>query len=67
MVGITDENGRVLKHYAQDTVNRKRYVIIALENQTDPNTCSVIDIDALEPDIRAELVALVNSSECQSV
>lgn len=67
MVGITDENGRVLKHYAQDTINRKRYVIIALENQTDPNTCSVIDIDALEPDIRAELVALVNSSECQTV
>lgn len=65
MVGITDENGKVLKHYAQDTVSRKRYVVIALENQTDPNTCSVVDIDALEPSIRAELVALVNSSECQ--
>lgn len=67
MVGITDVNGKVLKHYAQDTINRKRYIIIALENQTDPNTCSVVDIDALDPDIRAELVALVNSSECQSV
>lgn len=65
MVGITDENGKVLKHYAQDTISRKRYVVIALENQTDPNTCSVVDIDALEPSIRAELVALVNSSECQ--
>ena len=65
MVGITDENGKLLKHYAQDTVTRKRYILIALENQTDPNTCSVVDMDALEQNVRAELVALVNSSECQ--
>ena len=65
MVGITDENGKLLKHYAQDTVTRKRYILIALENQTDPNTCSVVDMDALEQNVRAELVALVNSPECQ--
>ena len=64
MVGITDENGKLLKHYAQDTVTRKRYILIALENQTDPNTCSVVDMDALEQNVRAELVALVNSPEC---
>lgn len=67
MVGITDMNGKLLKHYAQDTVTRKRYVIIALCNENDPNTCSVVDIDELDSNIRAELVALVNSSECQSV
>lgn len=65
MVGITDENGKLLKHYAQDTVTRKRYILIALENQTDPNTCSVVDMDALEQNVRAELVSLVNSPECQ--
>lgn len=67
MVGITDINGKVLKHYAQDTVNRKRYVVIALENENDPETCSVIDIDDVDANIRAELVSLVNSSECQTV
>jgi hypothetical protein len=65
MVGITDENGKLLKHYAQDTVTRKRYILIALENQTDPNTCSVVDMDALEQNVRAELISLVNSPECQ--
>ena len=67
MVGITDTNGKLLKHYAQDTVNRKRYIIIALSNESDPDTCSVVDIDSLDSSIRAELVNLVNSSECQSV
>lgn len=65
MTGLTDINGKILKHYAQDTVNFKRYIIIALENQTDPNTCSVVDIDDLEANIRSELVALVNSQEAQ--
>jgi len=65
MVGVTDVNGKLLKHYAQDFINHKRYIIIALQNETDPNTCSVVDIDDLEPNIRAELVALVNSTECQ--
>ena len=67
MVGITDTNGKLLKHYAQDTVNRKRYIIIALSNESDPDTCSVVDIDSLDSNIRAELVNLVNSSECQSL
>ena len=67
MVGIVDINGKVLKHYAQDTINRKRYIIIALCNENDPETCSVVNIDDLEPSIRSELVALVNSPEGQSV
>lgn len=65
MVGVTDINGKLLKHYAQDFINHKRYVIIALQNETDPSTCSVVDIDDLDPAIRSELVALVNSPECQ--
>lgn len=67
MVGLTDVNGKVLKHYAQDTINYKRYIIIALQNETDPDTCSVVDIDDLESNIRSELVALVNSQEGQFV
>lgn len=65
MVGVTDINGKLLKHYAQDFINHKRYVIVALQNETDPSTCSVVDIDDLDPTIRSELVALVNSPECQ--
>lgn len=67
MVGIVDMNGKLLKHYAQDTISRKRYIIIALSNESNPDTCSVVDIDELDSNIRAELVALVNSPECQMV
>ena len=46
-------------------VTRARYIIISLQNDTDKDTCSVVDIDALDSDTRAELVNLVNSEECQ--
>lgn len=67
MVGITDINGKILKHYAQDFVNHKRYVLVSLQNGDDTDSCSVIDIDDLDSNIRSELIALVNSPECQSV
>lgn len=67
MVGITDIDGRILKHYAQDFINHKRYIIISLQNGDDINTCSVVDIDDLDANIRSELIALVNSPECQAV
>lgn len=67
MVGITDINGKILKHYAQDFVNHKRYVLVSLQNGDDIDSCSVIDIDDLDSNIRSELIALVNSPECQSV
>ena len=67
MVGITDINGKILKHYAQDFVNHKRYVLVSLQNGDDTDSCSVIDIDDLDSNIRSELIALVNSTECQSV
>jgi len=65
MSGLYSLSGKPLKHYAQDTITRQRYVIIALQNDTDPDTCSVVDIDALDADTRAELLNLVNSDECQ--
>ena len=66
MSGVIDPNtGKPLRHYAQDLVTRARYIIISLQNDTDPDTCSVVDIDALDADTRAELVNLVNSDECQ--
>ena len=65
MSGLNSLSGKPLKHYAQDTITRQRYVLIALQNDTDPDTCSVVDIDALDADTRAELLNLVNSDECQ--
>ena len=62
---INPETGKPLRHYAQDLVTRARYIIISLQNDTDKDTCSVVDIDALDSDTRAELVNLVNSEECQ--
>lgn len=65
MSGLNSLSGKPLKHYAQDTITRQRYVLIALQNDTDPDTCSVVDIDALDADTRAELLNYVNSDECQ--
>lgn len=68
MVGVIDyDTGKSLKHYAQDAVSRARYIIIALQNETDPDTCSVVDIDALDSELRSELVNFVNSAECQKI
>lgn len=64
---INPDTGKPMKHYAQDLVTRARYIVIALQNDNDPDTCSVIDIDALDADLRAELVAFVNSDACQRV
>lgn len=60
-----DLTGKPLKHYGQDDVTKERYVVIALQNETDPNTCSVIPYDKLDTDMRSELLAVVNSDECQ--
>jgi len=67
MVGITDVDGKILKHYAQDFINHKRYVLVSLQNGDDTENCSVVDIDDLDANIRSELIALVNSPECQAV
>lgn len=64
---ITDVTGKILKHYAQDIVTNQRYIIVSLQNDTDPDSCSVIDIDALDADTRSELINIVNSDECQRV
>ena len=64
---LNDLTGKPLKHYAQDEVSKERYVVIALQNDTDPNTCSVVAYDALDADLRSELIAVVNSDECQRV
>lgn len=64
---INSLTGKPLKHYAQDEITKDRYVVIALQNDTDPNTCSVISYDSLDADLRSELLNVVNSDECQRV
>lgn len=59
--------GKPLKHFAQNNKTNARYVMICYANDTDPNTCSVVDIDKLEPDMRSELDNLIRSEECQMV
>lgn len=59
--------GVPLKHYAQDKKTNARYVIICYANDTDPDTCSVVDIDELDSDMRAELTNYINGDECQKV
>lgn len=64
---VSELTGKQLKHYAQDEVSKERYVVIALQNDTNPDTCSVIPYDRLDSDLRSELLAVVNSDECQHV
>lgn len=64
---LNDLTGKPLKHYAQDEVSKERYVVIALQNDTDPDTCSVIAYDYLDADLRSELISVVNSDECQRI
>ena len=59
--------GVPLKHYAQDKKTNARYVVICYANETDPDTCSVVDIDELDSDMRAELTNFINGDECQKV
>ena len=64
-MGITNMMGKPLKHYAVDKNTRARYFILALENETDPETCSVIEMDKMESELRAELKEIVDSDDCQ--
>lgn len=64
---LNDLTGKQLKHYGQNELTKERYIVIALQNDTDPDTCSVIPYDRLDSDLRSELVAVVNSDECQRV
>ena len=59
--------GVPLKHYAQDKKTNARYVKMCYANDTDPDTCSVVDIDELDSDMRAELTNYINGDECQKV
>lgn len=64
---MTSIMGKPLKHYATDKLTNQRYFMLALENDTDRNTCSVIDMDAMPSELRAELTEIINSDECQRV
>lgn len=59
--------GKPMKHYGQDEITKDRYVIIALQNDTNPDECSVVKYDALDANMRAELLSAVNSDEFQKV
>nr|DAV04698.1 MAG TPA: hypothetical protein [Caudoviricetes sp.] len=61
------DTGKPLKHYAQDEITKDRYIIIALQNETNPDECSVVKYDALDANMRAELLNAVNSDEFQKV
>lgn len=62
---INDLSGKTMKHFALDAQTNARYVIVALDNPNIPGTSLVVDIDLLDGDTRSELLALVESDECQ--
>ena len=57
--------GVALKHYAVDKNTNARLFMLAYENQTDEKTCSVVNMDRLNPDLRSELTEIMNSNEVQ--
>ena len=66
MTVMSDITGKPLKHYAVNRDTGARYFMIAYENDTNKDTCSVIDMDMLSSELRAELTDAINSDECQS-
>ena len=64
---MTSIMGKPLKHYAIDKMTHQRYFMLALENDTNADTCSVVDMDAMPSELRAELTEIINSDECQRV
>jgi len=64
---MTSIMGKPLKHYATDKVTNQRYFMLALENDTNKDECSVVDMDAMPSELRAELTEIINSDECQRV
>lgn len=64
---MTSIMGKPLKHYATDKITGQRYFMLALENDTNKDTCSVVDMDAMPSELRAELTEIINSDECQRV
>lgn len=64
---LTNITGKVLKHYGRNIKTNKRCIIIAVENETDRETCSVVEFDTLDAETRSGLVDCINSHECQSI
>ena len=62
---VTSIMGKPLKHYAADKNTGRRYFMLVLENDTNRDECSVIDMDAMPSELRAELTEIINSEECQ--
>lgn len=61
------QTGRPMKHFAQDESTKERYVVLSLQNDTNPDECSVVNYDALDANLRAELLSAVQSDEFQKV
>ena len=66
MTVMSDITGKPLKHYAADKNTGARYFMLAYENDTNKDECSVIDMDRLSSELRSELTEIINSDECQS-
>lgn len=62
---MSDITGKPLKHYAVDKNTNARYFMLAYENDTNKNECSVLNMDRLSSELRAELTEIINSDECQ--
>ena len=65
MTVMSDITGKPLKHYAVDKNTNARYFMLAYENDTNKDECSVLNMDRLNSDLRSELTEIINSDECQ--
>lgn len=57
--------GKPMKHYGVDKNTHARYFILALESDQDKDLTTVVDMDSLDSDMRAELDEFIKSDECQ--
>lgn len=55
------------KHYGMHNVTHTRLILLMLENAKQRGTTKAVEYDRLSPEIRSELIQMIDGPECQSV
>lgn len=55
------------KHYGQHNITHSRLILLMIENEKQRGTTKAVEYDKLSPEIRSELIQMIDGPECQSV
>lgn len=55
------------KHYGQHNITHSRLILLMIENEKQRGTTKAVEYDKLSPEIRSELIQMIDGPECQNV